>query len=533
MLRIPTALLLSVFALTAIARAAEPLAFEVDGAKKYEISPLIYGHNFPDYKTMTGATTIVRWGGNRTTAYNWENNASNAGNDWQHQSDNYVVRDLPLDAQDKAGEAVRVVVAKAHQAGAAVVVTVPTVGHVAADKAAGGDVNKTPDYLNKRFKVSMAAKGAPFVYPPDTTDDKVYQDEFVAWLEKTFPDARKDTAKQLIYSLDNEPDLWSSTHARIHPGKLTFSELVKNNIEYATAIKAVAPKAQVSGFCSYGWNGFMTLQNAPDGKGRNFLDFYLDEMKKAEESAGKRLIDIVDLHWYPEAQGKNDAGQMVRITLGANDKSAGVAAARVQAPRSLWDPTYVEQSWIATGPLAGKPIRLIPMVREKIEKHYPGTKLAFFEYDYGGGETISGALAEADALGIFGREGLYAATYWGETPPFLVGGMLAYRNYDGKGAAFGTTGLAATQPDPALASLYASQNAAGKLVLVAINKTTDALPIRIALKNCPATTSIAIYRITEKNPTPALVPDAGAVKTPLELELPALSISTIVLSSGN
>ena len=34
--------------------------------------------------------TINRLGGNRWTAYNWENNASNAGSDYNHQSDNYL-----------------------------------------------------------------------------------------------------------------------------------------------------------------------------------------------------------------------------------------------------------------------------------------------------------------------------------------------------------------------------------------------------------------------------------------------------------
>ena len=65
-------------------------------------------------------------------------------------------------------------------------------GYVSADKGPGGDVNQTPDYLNVRFLESRAAKGRGFSYPPDTGDRVVYQDEFVAWLESAFPDARRD-----------------------------------------------------------------------------------------------------------------------------------------------------------------------------------------------------------------------------------------------------------------------------------------------------------------------------------------------------
>ena len=52
---------------------------------------------------------------------------------------------------------------------------------------------------------------------------------------------------------------------------------------------------------------------------------------------------------------------------------------------------------------------IIPRLRDKLDEHYPGTKLAFMEYSFGGGDDITGAIAEADALGIFAREGVYAA----------------------------------------------------------------------------------------------------------------------------
>ena len=38
------------------------------------------------------------------------------------------------------------------------------------------------------------------------------------------------------------------------------------------------------------------------------------------------------------------------------------------------------------------------------------------EYNFGAGDHISGGLAQADVLGIFGREGLYLGNYWGDGP---------------------------------------------------------------------------------------------------------------------
>ena len=58
------------------------------GADKKEISPYIYGINQYGIDVNKVSATAYRQGGNRMTAYNWENNASNAGSDWKHSSDN-------------------------------------------------------------------------------------------------------------------------------------------------------------------------------------------------------------------------------------------------------------------------------------------------------------------------------------------------------------------------------------------------------------------------------------------------------------
>src|SRR5262249_6978573 len=141
------------------------------------------------------------------------------------------------------------------------------------------------------------------------------------------------------------------------------------------------------------------------------------------------------------------------------DVSGKTITARLQATRSLWDPTYTEKSWITAQ--WGKPIRLIPWLQERIAERYPGTKVGMTEYNFGAGEHISGGLAQADVLGVFGREGLYLANYWGdgpgngELPKFIKGAFKLYRNYDGKKGAFGDTAVAATA-ELGKSSIYAA-----------------------------------------------------------------------------
>ncbi|HEY6552574.1 MAG TPA: glycoside hydrolase family 44 protein [Vicinamibacteria bacterium] len=508
--------------------AASPPAPEQDvrlsvdtGSARHPISPYIYGVNQADWSGRSRGVRLGRLGGNRWTAYNWETNASNAGADFRHQNDDF------LGGGNTPGEAVRPYVAQAHAAGASVVVTVPMAGYVSADKNGGGDVNQTPDFLNVRFQ-RTGIKGRGFVYPPDSGDDVVYLDEFVAWLESAFGAARSDPSRTIFYCLDNEPDLWASTHPRIRPtGKLTYDELLARTVTLADAIKRAAPEALVFGPVSYGWAGYVSLQDAPDAGGRDFLDVYLSSLRAAAASARRRLVDVLDLHWYPEARGGG-----VRVT----DPSSvpAVAAARVQAPRSLWDPSYVETSWISQDARVGA-IRLIPRMKEKIAASYPGTRLAFTEYNYGGGRDVSGAIAQADVLGIFGREDVFAANVWASDADqtFLHAGLYAFVNYDGAGGRFGDTSVHATTSNHEATSVYASVDAErdDRLVVVAINKSTGAVNAEIAIDHPRALSTGRIFQITAA--TPALVP--GPVPTApsrnlFRLRLPPSSVTTLVLT---
>lgn len=486
----------------------------IDIHNQKPISPYVYGINSTDWDKFGPGFTLGRLGGNRLTAYNWETNASNAGSDWHHQNDSL------MGETDEAGAAIRQFVQGCQKHGAAAIVTVPTAGYVAADKKGDGDVNQTPNYLETRFNKSLAHKGAAFQYPPDTTDHKVYQDEMVWWLEKI-----KSNATPVWYMLDNEPDLWSGTHARIWPKNPTYAQIIANNIEFGSAIKDVAKKTLVFGPANYGYMGFRTFQNAPDANGRDFLDAYLDAMKDAEHAKGKRILDVLDIHFYPEARGDG-----VRICEGVD--KPGTPAARVQAPRSLWDPTYVEDSWI-TQSRGGKAIALLPGINAQISKHYPGTKLSMSEYNYGGGQVISGAIAQADVLGIYGRYGLFAACNWGISPKDVaeVAGFRSFVNFDGNGAKFGDLGLGVSGEQPAADSVYAALDSKNqnRLTIVAINKSTEKLPLHFLTKGFTAKNGTA-YVVTDQ----ALdAPSRQQVQTGNEdaqFVAPPLSVTTIVLT---
>jgi hypothetical protein len=447
------------------------LAFDIDPAKVIRpISPYVYGVSSQPAEG-TGAT-VRRMGGNRQTAYNWEINASSAGSDYHQSNDDWPCTVLHFTgcATQPGAQFLEFHQAN-HKLGMDSIATVPIVDYVSADKL--GTVTLEEKAPSKRWRKSLPKKpGAPasLSLTPDLTDSNVYEDEFVNLLVKKLGPADKGGIR--FYSLDNEPALWPTTHPRVHPDKPTYAEMVQRTSATASEIVKLDPTAVVLGGVMFGWSEYMSLSDAPDAKEHNdkygtYIDFFLASMKKLEEQHKKRLVHVLDVHWYPEARGAK------RIT--DKDLSPKTVSARLQAPRSLWDPTYVEKSWIASQ--WGKPIRLIPWLLERIAERYPGTKLGMTEYNFGVGDHISGGLAQIDALGVFGREGLYLANYWGDgpgndkLPPYIATAFKLYRNYDGKGGTFGDTAVAANT-DVAKASVFAATDAKrpGVLTIIAINK---------------------------------------------------------------
>jgi hypothetical protein len=251
-------------------------------------------------------------------------------------------------------------------------------------------------------------------------------------------------------------------------------------------------------------------------------------MKAYEQAHGVRILDYLDLHDYPAANGVALSGA----------GSAATQALRLRSTRSLWDPTYVDESWIGDAGWEGGIVRLIPRMKEWVTANYSGTKLAITEYNWGALDHINGAVAEADVLGIFGREGLDLATLWG--PPTIdqpgAYAFRLYRNYDGKHHTFGAVSVRATSADQDRISIYAAQRSGDNaLTIMAINKSlTQTLTSPIALTNIQTITRAAVYRYSAANLNAiARQPDQLISGSVFTATFPAQSITLFVTSPAN
>ena len=499
---------------------------KLDGTKK-EISPYIYGVNAYDTASLKNVTVSnIRQGGNRFTGYNWETNWSNAGEDWHNSSDTN---------QGDAGDGPAGAVSKLSNIAAKYnieykLATLQMAGYVSADK--DGDVSKAETAPSARWNEVIAKKDSAFAAEPDLTDGKVYMDEYVNYIVNKFGDASSATGIQ-GYSLDNEPALWNDTHPYLHPEEMTNNELVSKSIELAKAVKAVDPKAEIFGPAFWGMlpcinagesgNGFTDPEwQAVKGDYDWYLDYYLKQMADAEKESGTRLLDVIDVHYYSQGLNSDDD-----ILLAA---------------RSLYDDSYVENSWLQ--PWAGQFFPFIPAIQKSIDKYYPGTKIAVSEYNLGNiskeketGKDIRTGIAEAEVLGSFADNGVYFATYWGTITecPFVASAINLYTNYDGKGAAFGDTLVEASTEDVSKSCAYAAIDGKddSKVTLVLANKdTAKSEKATIELTGAANTyKSATVYAVTQDHSDIRVVSIDNEVKdNKVTVELPALSFAQVVLS---
>jgi hypothetical protein len=280
-------------------------------------------------------------------------------------------------------------------------------------------------------------------------------------------------------------------------------------------------------FGIYSWNG--ELSATPAGSNW-FPDKYLPALKAASATFGRPLVDVYDFHWYPEAT--DSAGTRITRLMNPTLTDDQVQAI-VQSPRSLWDKTYKEKSWITNA--LGQPVDILDRLQTRIDAEFPGMKLALTEYDNGGGQHIAGTISQADNLGIFGARGLFAANLWmlSSKEPYSLAGFRAFRNFDGASHNFGDTSIQATSSNVANVAVYVSTDGArpGRVVMVAINRSISEQVTEITGQPLLGTAHLfqttAATAAKQKTIQPVSAGTQPVSGSAITLTLPALSVTTI------
>jgi hypothetical protein len=519
-------------AVSAFAQTAVTVVVDA-AADRHAIDSRIYGVAFASPAQLSDLNVPTnRSGGNSTTRYNWQDDASNRAQDWFFES-------IGEDSGAAGGSADRFV-ADAKSANAEAMITIPMIGWVA---KLGPNRGKLASFSVARYGLQQSTDP----YMPDAGNgvrsdgslitgndphqanipvDEQFQAAWVRHLVSTWGMANDGGVR--YYFLDNEPSIWFATHRDVHPEGARMDEVLADMIAYAGAIKTADAGALVLSPEEWGWSGYFYSgydqqwgaahgwSSFPDREshgGRDYIPYLLQQLKARQDAGGARLLDVLTVHYYPQGGEFSD------------DTSAQMQLRRNRSTRALWDANYKDESWIDNN------VALIPRLRGWVSAFYPGTMTGITEYNWGAEKHINGATAQADILGIFGREGIDIANRW-TTPDsgsLAYNAIKMYRNYDGRKSSFGDVSVHAAPPDPdTLSAFAATRTSDGALTVMLVSKALSGeRAVTIDVRNRTLTATAQVWQLTSLNSITRLGDVSPAGSSAL-ITVPPQSITLVV-----
>ena len=500
-------------------------------AQVHAINPLIYGVAYGTQPELIDLRApLNRLGGDNMTRYNWDVNGDNRANDYYFESIG--------DTSAVAGERGDTFISTSKAGAAYAMITIPMIPWVA----------KLGPGRAKLDSFSVAKYGAQQATDPywadagngirtsgtditgnNPTDANTPNSTTLenGWIQHIVSTWGKGVVR--YYIMDNEPSIWFQTHRDVAPTGLKMASLEADILAYSALVRAADPTAKVVGPEEWGWEGYFysgydqqytslhgysTYPDRAAHGNMDYLPWLLSALHANDIQKGTRSLDVFSVHYYPQSGEFSD------------DITPATQLLRNESTRELWDPNYVSKSWI------NSTVELIPRLQSWVKTYYPGLKTAITEYNWGAEGSINGATAQADIDGILGREGLDMATRWTvpdpSTPTYLA--MKMYRNYDGKGSAFGGTSVSATAPNPDNLSAFAALRATdGALTVMVICKVLSGVtPVTLNLAHFTPGTTAQAWQLTSANAIRAL-PNITLAGTSLKANLPSQSITLFVI----
>ncbi len=485
---------------------AATVAVEVDlSADRRAIDPAIYGvSGSPDLSRLR--YPFVRWGGNSTTRYNWQADVHNTAGDWFFMN--------IVDGNGSAdGSAVQALIASTLASGSRPLVTLSTIGwtplpvqqkrwsfsvdqygpqlqtecsYFGANPPAWCEADAGNGRCSPAANTSGHCSSDGYITGNAPTDTSLaappsFARGWVTHLQSRFGHAAAGGVRD--YALDNEVMLWNSTHRDVHPQAPTYDEIWQRTLDYASAVKQQDPAARLFGPVTWGYCDLFgsAADNCVDGAdraahgGTPFVKWYLQQVCAHQQQTGVRLVDFLDLHYYPQGSGVVDFNDPP-----AGSETAEIAARRLRSLKELHDPAWSSESWISD--LGNSPPwfyarpQLLRRARAWIDEACPGTKLAITEYNWGADNGASSAIAQAELLSIFAREGVDAAARWvaPRENSLVERAFRLYLDYDGQGRRVEGFSTRSHSADGDALGAYAVHLPGQRIMLLLINKATTA-----------------------------------------------------------
>jgi hypothetical protein len=303
-----------------------PVTITVDFTQKTKpVSPFIYGKNNVLPSTYlnsdpntevnraksAGVCFVRQGGGNNSTKYNWRLKLSSHpdwynnvyGNDWDAAAKNMFEKLPGVQGMWSFQLLGKAAANKNHNFNDWGYNQSQWWSGVTQNLAGGGVVN--PAGGSKAL-----ADGDPNLYLEDWPADST-----VGILDHWFgpKGLNYDSTKLYYWNMDNEPEIWSGTHDDVMKTQIPAEDFMQLYFKVAKAARAKFPGIKLVGpVPANEWQWYRWGSDAISYNGKKYcwLEYFILRIAEEEKATGIRLLDVLDIHYYP---GSSDAATCVQF----------------------------------------------------------------------------------------------------------------------------------------------------------------------------------------------------------------------------
>lgn len=267
------------------------------------------------------------------------------------------------------------------------------------DLAGGGEVSDDGTTLTKAGDYSLYTES----WPADST---------VGIIDHWKNELKYDMSRFQYWSMDNEMDIWAGTHSDL-PLDVSGKFLVERYVDVAKKardtwadIKLTGPVAANEWYwCSIAYRGGTSgrIKQADSGEERDYcwLEYFIKKVAEAQKASGKRLLDVLDIHWYPSEKSFADQMNWHRVFFDTTYVYPG--ANSIKQVNGGWDESIKKEY-------------IFKRLNDWMDKYFGeghGITLGLTETSLGtSGDAMTTALVYASFLGTFMNNGVELFTPW-------------------------------------------------------------------------------------------------------------------------
>ena len=364
-----------------------------------------------------------------------------------------------------------------------------------------------------------------------TGDYSLYNEEWpadstVAILNHWKDDVKLDMKRFEYWSMDNEMEIWSGTHSDL-PLTVTQQFLVERYLDVAKKAKKAWKDIKLTGPVAaneWQWCGVDSDPNAAEERNYCWLEYFIKKVAEAQKASGVKLLDVLDIHWYPTEKTYEDRINWHRVFFDTTYVYPG--ANGIKKVNGGWDNSIVKEFIFK---------RLNDWMNAYFGKNH-GIGLGLTETDLTTDDAMLTALIYASFLGTFMDNGveLFTPWSWGDGMDEVAHLFIRY------GHEFR---VASTSSNDSLVSAYSSvTESQDSMTIILVNRSEKmSQTVNLYVENFEALPQVQTLTLSDLSGETFVSHTENALRhgtavasdAKFSLELPAKSITALLLIHQN